>query len=236
MISLFWKWCGVPVGHLQLAAFPNWYWQRGAAAEVQKPLPQWLGCVFWGDLLFFRCSSWSFSPLLAYKSCNILWLTGCTVFPVPVPCKNGPCRQRSCQPWGIITLRGLELLAWVLEAQRTGSSSQEGRSWSCIWRWRDPCPTARDILCWGQGTFLQATCMHLIIPLSSLLSFWQCEGATWMETDVWFLLRRQHCFEKGCSGGCCLFVTWGWHLSREMSPHTWSPAGARTLKLVLFSL
>lgn len=48
MISLFWKWCRVPVGHLQLAAFPNWYWQRGAAAEVQKPLPQWLGGLFWG--------------------------------------------------------------------------------------------------------------------------------------------------------------------------------------------
>lgn len=79
--------------------------------------------------------------------------------------------------------------------------------------------------------------MHHILPLSSLLSFWQCEDVIWKETVVWFLLEKQHCFEKGCSGGSCLLVTWGWHLGTGVSPYTWSSAGTndRTLKLSFFT-
>lgn len=69
-LSLFWKQWRVPVGHLQLAPFSQWYWQRSTAAEVQKPLPKWLECGVWpgGNLSYLRDSSWSFSSLLAYSS------------------------------------------------------------------------------------------------------------------------------------------------------------------------
>lgn len=157
--------------------------------------------TYYSSGVFF--SSWSFSSLLAYNSSNVLGLTCCRVFPAPLPCKKKIMLPLRCNTASL----GLGLLAWVLGAERTGSKFS-GRS--CIWRWRVPCPTARDIPCWGQGTclHLQAICMHLIIPLSSWLFFWQCEGATWMEVEVWFLLETQHCFEKECSGGG-LFVTEG---------------------------
>lgn len=95
-VSLFWKQWRVPVGHLQRALFSTWYRQRSTAAEVQKPLPKWLECGLWAgvDLLYLRCSSWSFSFSLAYNSAllTLLWLTCGLVFPATVQSKNGSCR------------------------------------------------------------------------------------------------------------------------------------------------
>lgn len=108
-VSLFWKQWRVPVGHLQSALFSTWYQQRSTAAEVQKPLPKWLECGLWAgvELLYLRCSSWSFSFSLAYNSplLTLLWLTCGLVFPATVQSKNGSCSW-SCCPWDTTQLLG----------------------------------------------------------------------------------------------------------------------------------